>query len=352
MASTTAATTPQEAYRARKIKMAASGMRIALLMPITAIIQNIFNSSVTESVTAQLSDKIIISIIISITLLGMCDVCAGVFTFFYNLSKGKGIREYRRTTHLKISWMMLLSAAFGGPIATGCWMAATPFCGLTTVAIITSLGPILTAILSRFFLHEKLNRRIYIGIVIVIVGVIIAGFAGFSSAGSNFWLGVILAFMAPLGFAAEGQFSTFAGDIIDPNVGCGFYRCFGSGILGLAFMAILATATGNIASYGKIFNIVFAHPMLLFFVIMMGLLGAINYNAAYLAFNRTGPSRTLAIDSSRPVWSIILGYLFAAIGVQAYSATVLAVVGALIVVGGLFMVIGNPKDLVNLRNVD
>ena len=99
---------------------------------------------------------------------------------------------------MKVSWMMLLAAAFAGPLATGCWMAATPFCGLTTVAIVTSLGPILTAIFGRFFLHEKLNARIYLGIIIVIAGAIVAGYSGASGAGSNFILGIILAFMAPI----------------------------------------------------------------------------------------------------------------------------------------------------------
>ncbi|MCH1981917.1 DMT family transporter [Ruminococcus sp. OA3] len=344
--------TPQEAYNARKIKMALSGMKIALLLPISAIIQNIFNSSVTDTVSGRLSDKVIISIMISIVLLGIGDIFAGIFTFIYNMVKGKGLKEYKRTASMKVSWMMLLAAAFAGPLATGCWMAATPFCGLTTVAIVTSLGPILTAIFGRFFLHEKLNARIYLGIIIVIAGAIVAGYSGATGAGSNFILGIILAFMAPIGFAAEGQFSTFVGDIIDPNVGCGFFRCFGSGVIGLICMAVLAAATGNIAAYGLIFKIVFTSPMTLLFVAMMGLLGAINYNSAYLAFNRTGPSRTLAIDSSRPVWSIIFGYLFAILGVQDYSVTALAVAGAVIVVVGLFLVIGKPSELVNLRNVE
>ena len=81
--------TPQEAYNARKIKMALSGMKIALLLPISAIIQNIFNSSVTDTVSGQLSDKVIVSIMISIVLLGIGDIFAGIFTFIYNVVKGK-----------------------------------------------------------------------------------------------------------------------------------------------------------------------------------------------------------------------------------------------------------------------
>ena len=346
-----AAMTPSEAYTQRKIQMALSGMKIALLMPVTAILQNIFNNSVTTTVSAALSDKVIISIICSITLIGMCDIFAGIFTFLYNTAKGKGIAEYKRTMNLKVSWMMLLSAAFAGPLATGCWMASTPFCGLTTVAVVTSLGPILTAIIGRFFLKENISGRGYAGIAITVVGVIVSGWTGFSEGGSNFILGFILALMAPIGFTLEGQFSTYAGDMIDPTVGCGFFRCFGSGVIGLIAMAILSGTTGNMEIFGQIIYMVVTTPVLLLYVGIMGLLGAINYNCAYTAFNKTGPSRTLTIDSSRPIWSIPFGYLFAALGVAAYSVNTMGVVGAVIVVAGLILIICKPSELANLRNV-
>ena len=350
MAATTM--TPQEAYTQKKIHLATSGMKIALLMPFSAILQNIFNNSVTTTVSSSLSDKVIVSVICSITLIGLCDLFAGIFTFIYNASQGKGLREYKRTMSLKVSWLMLLSAGFAGPLATGCWMASTPFCGLTTVAVVTSLGPILTAFISKFFLKENLSGRVYIGIIITVIGVIVSGWTGFSEGGSNFILGFILALMAPIGFTLEGQFSTYAGDMVDPNVGCGIYRTFGSGIIGLVAMTILSAATGNLDAFGAILSMVLSTPKLLLFVVIMGLLGAINYNAAYLAFNRTGPSRTLAIDSSRPIWSIPCGYLFAALGIAAYSVNALGVIGAIIVVVGLILIICKPSELVNLRNVD
>lgn len=343
--------TPSEAYTQRKIQMALSGMKIALLMPVTAILQNIINNSVTTTVSAALSNKVIISIICSITLIGMCDIFAGIFTFPYNTAKGKGIAEYKRTMNLKVSWMMLLSAAFAGPLATGCWMASTPFCGLTTVAVVTSLGPILTAIIGRFFLKENISGRVYVDIAITVVGVIVSGWTGFSEGGSNFILGFILALMAPIGFTLKGQFSTCAGDMIDPTVGCGLFRCFGSGVIGLIAMAILSGTTGNMEIFGQIIYMVVTTPVLLLYVGIMGLLGAINYNCAYTAFNKTGPSRTLAIDSSRPIWSIPFGYLFAALGVAAYSVNTMGVVGAVIVVAGLILIICKPSELANLRNV-
>jgi drug/metabolite transporter (DMT)-like permease len=343
--------TPQEAYRSKKIKMATSGLKIAILMPVTAILQNIFNSSVTDSVSASLQDMVIVSIICSITLLALGDFFGSIFTFIYNLANGKGLEEYKRTANLKISWFMLLSAAFAGPMATGCWMAATPFCGLTMVAVITSLGPVMTVFVSSFFLKEKLNMRIDIGVIIVVCGAIVSGWEGVVGGGSNYILGICLALLAPIGFTLEGQFSTYAGDMIDPNVGCGMYRCLGSAVIGMFSMFVLSFMTGNLDAYVSIIAIALGTPSLLIMTLVMGLLGAINYNAAYLAFNRTGPSRVLAVDSSRPIWSIPLGFLFAFLGVEPYMVTQMNIIGAFIVVAGLIFTIGNPKDLVNLRDV-
>lgn len=339
----------QEAYRQKKIHMALSGMKIALLLPASAIIQNIFNSSVTESVNASISSAVLASIIASITILGIGDLFAGVFALIWNLAHGKGLTEYKRVFDFKISRASLLASLFAGPIATGCWMAATPFAGLTTVAIITSLAPIFTAFVGRVFLKEHLSGRAVLGIVIVVAGAIVAGWGGLDMNGSNYFIGILLALMAPIGFTIEGQINTYAFDMVDPTVGVGMYRCFGSGLMGLALMFLLSAATGNLDVFSTLFAVIFSSPVLILLVALQGLMGAVNYMAANVAFNKTGPSRTLAIDSSRPFWSIPFGYLFAALGIASYSVTTLGVVGAVIVVAGLILVICKPSELVNLR---
>ncbi len=345
-----AGTSPEEAFRQKKIRMAISGMKIAILMPTTAILMNIANQYVTDAVYSTLADKVILSIICSITLICMADFFGGVFTVIFNLFKGKGLTEYKRTAGVKVSWMMLLSAAAAGPLATGCWMAATPFCGLTPVAVVTSLNPILVALAGSIFLRETLSKRVYLGIVLAVVGVIVAGWTGVSEGGSNFLLGAGLAFLAPIGFTLEAQFSTYAGDIIDPMVGCGMYRCFGSFVIGLAAMALLSFFTGNFDSYLLIINAVLTSPTLFIAVVIMGILAGINCNAAYVAFNRTGPSRIMVIDCTRPVLSIPFGYLFAALGIAAYTVSTMEIAGAAILVVGLALILCKPSELLNFRN--
>lgn len=340
------------AYRQKKIQRAMRGMGIALILPISAIIQNIFNSSVTESVSASITNTALASVIASITIVGIGDLFAGIFAFFFNIAHGKGLKEYKRMLGFPVTRVFLLGALVAGPLATGCWMAATPFCGLTTVAIVTSLAPVLTVFISRFTVKEHISPRATIGVIIVVIGAIAAGWEGFSSGGSNFIIGVILALMAPIGFTLEGQINVFATDMVDPAVSVGTYRTFGAGILSIVIMLVLAVATGNLGAYEVIFSTIFSNPMLILFVALQGLCGCANYMSGMTAFNMTGPSRTLTIDSSRPVWSIPFGFLFAALGIASYSVSTMAVVGSVIVVIGLALVICKPSELVNMRGSD
>ena len=347
MAATTL--TAQQEYVKRKIQLAVTGMKIAILLPTTAVITNVVNSYLTTQALSNVPNTALISVICSITLIVVGDLFASIGTFIWNAAHGKGFKEVKRTMSLKISWMMLISAVFAGPIATGCWMTATPFCGLTTVSVLVSLAPILTAFIGKFVLHEHLSGRVYIGIIITVLGVILNSWTGFSEGGSNFILGVILALMAPIGFTVENQLSTYAGDLIDPNVGCATFRCCGSFIIGTLAMIILSAATGNLEAFISIVSLMFTNPKCLILFIILGLLGAINYNAAYLAFNLTGPSRVMTIDASKAVLSIPVGFLCAALGIQEYSISTIGIIGAIVCFAGLIIVICKPSELTNFR---
>ena len=67
--------------------------------------------------------------------------------------------------------MMLLAAAFAGPPCHRLLDGGDAVLRTDDGSIVTILGPIPTAIYPTFFLHtEKLNARIYLGIIIVIAG--------------------------------------------------------------------------------------------------------------------------------------------------------------------------------------
>lgn len=346
-----ATTSPIELHRKRKVHTATIGLLLAWVSGLTAVTQGIYNSVITSAAMQAQPNIAIVSIICSIMILALNDILAGIFTIGYNVAHGKGFKEHKRMCKLRISWMMLLAAVFAGPFATGCWMSSVSFCGITYTTIIMSLTPICTAIVGRIVFKESTTARIYLGIIIAIAGSIVAGWAGAPEGITNFYLGIALAACAPIGFTVEGMASTYAADIIDPLVGCGFFRGLLSGVAGLMIVGILAAATGYLQIVASVVILIATTPYLLICLLLMGVLAAISYGTTYVAFNKAGPTRTLAVVNSMPVWSIPLGFLFAALGVADYTVTPLGIIGAVVVVVGLILVVCKPSELFNLRNV-
>lgn len=348
----------EQAYVDRKVGIAKVGLFVAWISSITAILFGIFNgaaSGLIESATGADMNKPLINAIVCITILGVGEIIAGIFTQIYNIAKGKGFKEWKRMVNLKISWMMLLSAIAAGPLATGLQVTAYSMSGITYVTAILGLVPVVTAIMGRFVFKENLSKRVVFGIVVVVAGALVTTFIGTpDTAGSNFSLGLILACICVIGFTLEGMFSTYAGDLIDPIEGCGFYRTICSGIMGLAAMAIIAGATGNISIWTGTIKAIFTNPLTLVFVLLFAAFVAISYNTTYVGFNQCGPSRCLAMVYTAPIWSIPVCALAAFLMPKYYSynVTFAGIIGAVIVGIGVILVVMKPSELFKLRDVE
>lgn len=347
----------EETYRNKKIGIAKFGMMLAWISSITAIMMGIFNTSASTLISAEMTtaQSVLVTAIVAITILGINDIICGIFCFIWNAMHGKGLKEFKRMTGFKISWMMLLAAIASGPLATGLQMASYNLCGITYTTAVLGFSPVLTAILGKFVFKERVSGRAYLGIFLVFAGVLVSCFLGKpEAAGDGFTIGILLACLCPIGFSLEGMFSTYAGDLIDPMEGCAFYRSICSGIMGLTAMAILSGATGNISVYTGTIHTIFTTPVILIFVILMGLCAALSYGTTYVGFNKCGPTRCLAIVNTMPVWSIPMGLVAAALlpGVYEYSVTMPAIAGAIVVVIGVVLIVCKPSELFNLRDVE
>lgn len=348
----------EQAYVDKKVGIAKVGMLIAWISSVTAILFGIFNGAASSLIEADTGTDLshpLVEAIVCITILGVGEIIAGIMTLIYNAVKGKGFKEWKRMTGFKVSWMMLLSALAAGPLATGLQVSAYSMAGITYVTAILGLSPVLTAILGRIVFKENLNKRVVLGIIIVVAGALVTTFIGTpDTAGSNFMLGIILACICPIGFALEGMFATYAGDLIDPIEGGGFYRTICSGIMGLTAMAIISGCSGNLPVWTGTIKAIFTNPLTLLFVLIFAAFIALSYTTTYTGFNKCGPSRCLAIVNTMPIWSIPIGLLIGALMPKyyQYDVTGAAIIGAIVVVVGVILVVMKPSELFNLRNVD
>ena len=75
-------------------------------------------------------------------------------------------------SELKQSWKVILLVSAAGAFASITMNAAYATGLITIVAAITSISPLVSILIGRLFLHEKMNAQQYFGAVVIIMGVI------------------------------------------------------------------------------------------------------------------------------------------------------------------------------------
>lgn len=345
----------QQLYEKKKIRIALVGMLLALLSGIDAVCGQV--SATLAGYASFVGNEILIEetpvivIIYSLSIVSMADLGAAIFAFlFCGATKRNPVKEIARTASLPVSWFMALGGILAGPFATGCALAAYSMCGLTVGTCGIAFTPLFVSLLSKFVFKEKLSARVYLGICILIIGTCTIAIGGSTEGLPFFYVGVAVSIFAAFCFAMEGIVSTYAADMIDEYTGCTFFRCFISSVGGIIIVAIIAAVSGNmdflIDFYSGLWK--FAAWNLL----VGGIINSITYLTTYAGFVKCGPSRTLAMVYTMPIWSIFVGLagqaLFAP--VYSYAYNTLTIISAVIVAIGAVIIVCKPSELVNLRD--
>jgi drug/metabolite transporter (DMT)-like permease len=342
---------PEERYRLKKVGMTKFGLFLAWLASITLLTYQNFNAAATANIYPAFGDSLLASFIICILCIALCEFTGGILLTMFNSTKGIPLVEYARLLKVKSTRTVLISAIAAGPIGTACAIIAVGFCGSTYTNSIISLTPVVIAIAGRIFLKENTNSRVYIGILIAIAGCIIASFAAPEGV-TNFYLGLAIALVAPFAYATEAMISTHAMDVSDPLEVCSFYRMIGSSIIQSIIVVVLCAITGHLDWIGQILGMITASPIVMFFLFMTAVSFAVDYSTNYVAMNYAGAVRCAAVLYTTPIWSIPVGYIFAALGILPYAVTTQGIIGAIIVVIGVTLVLAKPSELFNLRKID
>lgn len=336
-----------------KIKLASFGMIMSLISSFTLVIFQNFNASAQEIVFGTFETNTLTNFMLVLMMLGICEGFGGILVIIFNKGyNGIPFREYPRVAKVKISWLVLISAVIAGPIATACTVSGVFYCGSTYSNIILTLMVVFTAIGGQIFLKEKINSRMYVGVVLVVLGCIIAGWAKPDAVESGaFYFGIVLCLLAAIGFAAEAVISTHAMDVCDPLELCGMFRMVGAALVEFLAAFLVAVVTGNLALLGAVVGFIFHSPLVLMFLLLTGFFQAWQYGLAYTSWHYCGAVRSNVLIWSTPIWSIPISLIFEAMGILEYNVTMLAIVGAIVVVFGVVLVNCKPSELFNLRKM-
>lgn len=342
-----------EKYNKRKVRFAVTGLWFALISGITAGVYQNITPIVSADPAINIGTSVGIVMIISLVTQCLYDSAAGLWMILWNVFTGRGIREYFRLLKAgKMSWLLLLAAIFGGPVALSCSMIGINMCGVTPALVVSSTSPVIAAIMGKLLYKEKLGARVIIGICIAVIGVIMVGWSNPEGEYPYFFLGLVISFVAAIGWGLESAVATYAADMTDPNTAVGLFRTICSGLF--TFIIIIPVfgicLHQGLVGWSMIVGAV-SHPGTLLAVLIAGSMCAISYCTTYVAFSRAGATRSLVLVNTYGIWSIVIGLILAALGLSDYSITMLVVIGTIVNFIGIALVIGNPKDMIKLRTV-
>ena len=278
---------------------------------------------------------------------GIHDLSSAVVATTFNWRTGR-FKEIWRSLLSKPGRAVILGAFFGALFGMGGYMAAVRFAGPAYILPITSLYPAVASVLAMFILKEKIGPLSWSGIILCIIGASVIGFTTppEGSTGTLFYIGMGCALLAAIGWAAEGVFATAGMDFIDPNVALNIYYIVSSSLYIFIIIPVMSLLVlpeaGGIAVLGGVLS-----SKGLFFIILAGCIGSFSYFCWYSAMNMTGVSRAMALNISYSLWGILFSFLFTDVVI-----TRNLLVGALVIFIGMFLVIGNPKKMMDLRNVN
>lgn len=343
----------QKELMVQRVRFAKGGILLALL----AGLGQGFNASMTGLASelypfADPTYTVWMLIICSFICSGLHDFFSGCWILIFNKASKRSITEYIRLLKTRVGRLLIVGGMLGGPVATGSSMAATYLCGPTYSLAISGIFPIIGTLCGVLFLKEKITVRTWIGIVIAMIGVFLISYSPPSGESYPFFgIGLIFAFICAIGWGTEGAFVSYAGDMVDPNIGVGLFRSFGSAIVLLfLFVPITGILGGVGADEGfKILSeaVGAGTPVAIMAVAALG--GGTSMYVFYQALNRCGISRTMCLNITSGIWSIPICIILEAAGLMDYDVSVRAIVGVFVVVFGTILSLSSPKELISLR---
>jgi drug/metabolite transporter (DMT)-like permease len=316
----------------RDLKYAKRGIANCLLSGITwGVDAVLLGYVVTQYPFNDLNTALQASLIVACIHTGF----SSLFILFYNNYTGK-IKEFGRCLFSKMGVFIIISAVLSGPLAMSGYLLGINMAGASYTAVITSCYPAIGTILAVIFLKEKLNTRTLIGILLCIVGAIATGYVSpTETAHSTFYLGIIFAFVAAVGWGLEGVFGAYVMDVVDPEIAISVRQT-------ASFLMYVFFVIPFIQGFDILANAFTGSN--LFVLIAAGIVCSISYITWYLGLSMTGVGRAMSLNITYPIWVILLEWL-----INGVIPSSNLIIGCFVIVLGAMLVSGNPKEMLNLR---
>lgn len=262
------------------------------------------------------------------------DSFAGLWLLLYNGGAGR-LQEIIRSLKSFPGLMVCVAALMGGPVANSGYLLGISMAGPAYALTITALYPLVGAILSRIFLKQEILPRVWVGMLLSVAGAIVISYVPpDGSNSSNFYLGLMFASLAAIGWGAEAVLAVFGMSMIDPKIAITIREVTS----GLVFAFVVLPFVGGWAVLSGVMN----SPQALGAFAIAALAAGVSYLAWYTANSTIGVAKGMALNGTYIMWGVI----FSAVFLQ-QELTQNLVAGSLLVLIGATLVAINPKEFFN-----
>jgi len=261
----------------------------------------------------------------------MNDILAGLWLLIYNGWAGR-FQEIIRSLKTVPGLMVCLAALLGGPVANSGYLLGISMAGPAYALTITALYPVVGSIFSRIFLKQHILPRVWVGMLLSVVGAVVISYVPPEGTTSdNFYLGLMFASLAALGWGAEAVLAVFGMSMIDPKIAINIRELTS----GLCIAIFILPFVGGWAVISQ----VAAVPATFGTFAIAGLAAGVSYLAWYTANSKCGVAKGMALNGTYVMWGVILSVVF-----MSAELTQNLAIGSILVLIGATLVAINPKE--------
>ncbi len=238
-------------------------------------------------------------------LTGFNAIFCALVLFIWNCGLGK-MSEYKRTVvHFRAASKYFLLAGLCGACAVFGTYIAAAYLSPGFAAIAGLLYPIIGTMLSVLVLKQKVSRRAYLGIMVILVGGITLYAGTLVTGGVGSTIGLIGGVMAALGWGCEGAVAGKALDVCEPDVGLHLRFCFEALFWVVVMVVLSCLGVPIFSTVGQLLD-----PATLVVFLLLGLSFAWCYVCWYKSFPFLGVPRGQAIGSLYAACAVVFLTIF------------------------------------------
>ena len=231
------------------------------------------------------------------------DFASAIWSAIYNGVRGnlKDVWEAAKTPSGR---GVALGAIIGGPIGMTGYVLAINYMGASIGAIASAIFPAIGAILSYFFLKEKMKWYQWVFLMATLLGVYGLSYSPEINV-KNFWLGMLGALMCAVGWGLEAVIvaKCMKDEGIKDEYALQIRQTTSALVYGLVILTLLKGWGFTISLFGK------GNGLLIPTIVLAAFFATLSYLCYYRAIAQIGASKAMALNVTYSAWALILSVI-------------------------------------------